>query len=561
MLENETRGWFGAFSSVGKSSAEKYHLIVNKDEIIGDKPKKKRIFKGDGVFGVINTDKCGDDNMDTIEDNFEIFKFQDENGEEYYQSISRKHPKLGYEPFRKKNQRKCKTALPKERLKYYSKHKVKGTLIKKDTYPDCTKYQPKYSQVKPRLIIGPVWNKTKGHDFNIKQDDSKFYLGHEDLNTQAKHTFCNFGLYTERGDIMKASSVRCQTAKGFRGTSNNQAKETIVPTSRPESAAATISVKEQTITKKRTKRPSTSIRYSTKFTTQPGLLTVGNANDLNYSSSSASDSYDEYKHIYQKQFKTKKIDKTKKIQDQIEKVKIKAPDFGRIISRETLNIREENKKGVIPFSMPNFKHTRERPIMMVVYDKKVHRRRMKNNDIKVFDPSLLYDPYKVLGKINNHTESHATNFNKIKSRPCDNNPLPSYMKQIHTKSTCYLVTEDSLKMNNYADSKFLNTRSSFWPKKSFNKFINLNLLNSNKFLENALGNTKDLKTENDYIAKSMKFYNKNFDDLLKESMLTKFDNVTYKTIRKENKLDSKDVQKFIENYHLNKQRQAKEEDR
>lgn len=105
-------------------------------------------------------------------------------------------------------------------------------------------------------------------------------------------------------------------------------------------------------------------------------------------------------------------------------------------------------------------------------------------------------------------------------------------------------------MNNYADGKFAKTIDSFWPKKSYNKIINLNLLNSAKFLEN-LENKKDLvntknpnKDLHNYIDKSLKFYNKNFEDLLKESMLNKFDSVTYKTIKRP-KNSKHNLDKFI----------------
>ena len=76
----------------------------------------------------------------------------------------------------------------------------------------------------------------------------------------------------------------------------------------------------------------------------------------------------------------------------------------------------------------------------------------------------------------------------------------------------------------------------------------MNLLNSKQFIENAFGDKKQLEKGNDYIAKSMKFYNKNYDDLMKESLLSRFDNVTYKTIKKENKIDQKDVEKFLKNF-------------
>ena len=116
-------------------------------------------------------------------------------------------------------------------------------------------------------------------------------------------------------------------------------------------------------------------------------------------------------------------------------------------------------------------------------------------------------------------------------------------------------------MNNFADGKFANTTDSFWPKKSYNKIINLNLLNSAKFLENIM-NKKDEKVQEDssnanpnkelhnYIDKSLKFYNKNFEDLLKESMLNKFDSVTYKTIKRP-KRSANNLEKFLINYDQN----------
>jgi hypothetical protein len=72
-----------------------------------------------------------------------------------------------------------------------------------------------------------------------------------------------------------------------------------------------------------------------------------------------------------------------------------------------------------------------------------------------------------------------------------------------------MMTEKALKMNNFSDGKFSTAFTSFWPKKSFNKIINLNLLNSAKFKENVgIRGDEDGKSGemNDYIQKSMKFY-------------------------------------------------------
>ena len=67
-------------------------------------------------------------------------------------------------------------------------------------------------------------------------------------------------------------------------------------------------------------------------------------------------------------------------------------------------------------------------------------------------------------------------------------------------------------------------------------------------MSNILGDKNKIQKENNYIAKSMRFYKKNYEDLMKEGMLNRFDNVTYKTIKKENKIDPKELEKFLKNY-------------
>ena len=66
MFENEAKGWFGSYSLAGKNSAEKYHSIVHKEEILGNeyrKIKAKDIFSPDDSIA-----------LETIDDNFDIFK-------------------------------------------------------------------------------------------------------------------------------------------------------------------------------------------------------------------------------------------------------------------------------------------------------------------------------------------------------------------------------------------------------------------------------------------------------------------------------------------------------
>ena len=106
-------------------------------------------------------------------------------------------------------------------------------------------------------------------------------------------------------------------------------------------------------------------------------------------------------------------------------------------------------------------------------------------------------------------------------------------------------------MNNFANGKFFDGYSTFIPKKSFNKLVNLNLLNSEAFLSNLVKDTKSLKESGNYIAKSMRFYNKNYEDLMKEGLLTKFDNVTFKSIKSGDNKGFKYIDKFIETYGPN----------
>ena len=43
MFENEAKGWHGSYSSLGRISAEKFPMILIKDQILEGKNKKKKI--------------------------------------------------------------------------------------------------------------------------------------------------------------------------------------------------------------------------------------------------------------------------------------------------------------------------------------------------------------------------------------------------------------------------------------------------------------------------------------------------------------------------------------
>jgi hypothetical protein len=74
------------------------------------------------------------------------------------------------------------------------------------------------------------------------------------------------------------------------------------------------------------------------------------------------------------------------------------------------------------------------------------------------------------------------------------------------------------------------------------------LLNSDAFLANLTNDQNAFRESNNYVAKTMKFYHKNYEDLLKEGLLNKFDNVTYKTIKPDIKTNLKYMDKFLKKY-------------
>ena len=70
-------------------------------------------------------------------------------------------------------------------------------------------------------------------------------------------------------------------------------------------------------------------------------------------------------------------------------------------------------------------------------------------------------------------------------------------------------------------------------------------MHSKKFLADAVGNAKAAGKKVDKIGKALRFYNKNYNDLLKDDLLSKFDGVTFKSNNRHNNLDVKDVESYL----------------
>ena len=229
---------------------------------------------------------------------------------------------------------------------------------------------------------------------------------------------------------------------------------------------------------------------------------------------------------------------------------IKTIDFEKIMSREQIDKIKNKKIKSIPFIFPNYNLVTDRTISKVIYSKPNENKR-KIKIMKGIDSLINYNPDKVINKIDNHSEIKVPNFNLMNSRfeKKNKSKLPIYMQNLHDRKSVDTINEKSLKLNNFSNSKFLNPSNSFWPKRSYNNIINLNLLKNNslnygKFKDESLEKQKNiLKTELNFIYKDK-------DELINEGALKRFDNITYKTIHNtiKDKHNKNEIEKIIQKY-------------
>ena len=717
MMENDEKGSYGAYSSVGKNSVEIFANIRRKDIILNPQNSNKNrqsiidFLKRNGYHNIhgdkqeykhnINDD-LDESQLEEVEEEIDIFKMEVTKNLNKKPASEKKKKKEA-----DKNEPNYFHRIDKEIYKFHDLHRQKGTVIRPDTTPTCTKYLPSKNLVWRKTINWPSWDKMQGRKpFPVKQG-GKIYINHEDILSQVGPCLIDMNKQTMRGErIPESHNLRVITTRPFTpntsqphfmksskknkrieisvdhkfsssnsnkvifgsGSNNlytnknilnyrynndmfyeNQKISEDATLNKRGVSAATSSTRPQTGKPLNINtfhsRPTTSTPSGTLATIKNNV--TENFNDIissnkshitsksvsneeeekneslkdnqkeiinksedkeeesfSYNNSSELiDSYHKFKNVYQRQIKKKirnltqnmssknnllkksknknaiknknnlkivssnsndLLTKPKKspskrpksnslgVRYMVHKKKIKAPDFNKIISREYYFNLNDRGSSLIPFSLPNFKQVRERPLTMVIYERP-HYNKRKVTYLKGIEPSMYNDQYKFIEFINNHTRVVPPNLDKMMARPKDDgSPLPVYMKGCVSREACNITTDMSLKMNNYAEGKFLSNYTSFWPKKSFNKIINLNLLNSDAFISNFVNDKNKIKSSGNYIARSIKFYNKNFNDLMKEGMLNKFDNITLKTIRPNTKIESKDLEKFLKNYESDK---------
>ena len=224
----------------------------------------------------------------------------------------------------------------------------------------------------------------------------------------------------------------------------------------------------------------------------------------------------------------------------------KAPNFALCQSREK-KIKKYKIEN-IPFIVPNYTYVKERSLMMAVYKKNKPTKNFKQKPFQGIISGLEYDPDKIIEKYNNHQSPKVPKFKNMISRPNKKgSPLPSYLQNVCDKSASYLTTDKSLILNNFPEGKYIPASSSFFPKKSYNKIINMKLASSSMFLEKS--NDEDIQKKKKEIIEKLKLEKADYEELKANGSLDKFDNFSYKTIlRKKNK---NNIKKYIISFEDN----------
>ena len=515
------------YSLIGRISLQKYPILYQKDKIIKGVHKKHKI---KDLFAPDEAKK--DNNMEEIFSLFNKYKLRAKGNDN---SNKKKKSKLEFQ---------CKLMKNNPKLSYHNRHlysenKKKKIVVESDNFS----YAPKYEYIRPRLISGPSWKNTKGRKEKKDNIDGRnYYIVHLDfLNNPDSKCLVNMNKTTERGGFSNQKNIRLREEKSF-NNKKGKIKYKGIPlfinlSNKDKKAYNLISLTTRNKNKNKLNHiklfsPKYNDKFSktaTNFNKHKKKLLEENLIKLSKENTNIS--------IYDSSNKkrNKTINSSQKRKYKIyNSIRNTAPDFKKIMSREQIDKIKNGKFFKIPFIVPNYSLVRERPLAMAIYKKfakVIKDHSPKSKKMEGIDFKIQFDPDKYITRCNNHINLKGPNFDSMLSRDNENkSSLPSYMNNIHDRGSFYRITEKSLKMNKFNDGKMANASSSFIPKKSFNKIVNINMISSHNFKEKIYD--EFINEEKEKLKTEVERKNKeNEIEFLKDlGTLTQFENFTYKTI-------------------------------
>lgn len=520
MVENDAKGWHGNFSSAGRNSAEKYNIPALKNKNHHKKLKIRDFFSSPEPEPEY-------DDEDALQQ-VDIFS------EDYSSKPIPNSPS-------KINKSKSESTLDIDRYKYHNKHLSEIVFgKKKEPNPPCTRYNPKMDIIWRKTVTGPKWKTLQGRNDEIIPDTKQLYATYEDdFEHCPKKGFIDMNKQTMRSGFPVEHDLRIRYEKKF--TPNKPSGKLIKKTTYKYSSQSSLSRRENVSNKSNDYNSNVSLASFNQDKFPKMLLKSKNFSTPQFNLNP-----------FKKKSKNFQRDNTfisNTTLTSLDQKCLLVPDFKKTLSRDDVNRVKSFQKINLPLNSPNINPVKSRPIMMVSYDIAQARKKI-NKKFKGVDHSISYNLDKLFNKYNNHKPVSVPLFKKMTARPMDDNPLPSFMRQMYTRAGANATTDKTLKMNHFADGAFMTGYSSFINKKSFNKMINLSLLNNDTSGTNLLDTKTDNKGLSQYLSKSIKFYSKNYDELISENQISNFDKITLKGFKKNemNSLPEKELEKFMINF-------------
>ena len=555
MLENEEKGWYGSYSLAGKRSAEKFNNIIHKNEILKGEHKRVKI------PDIFSPDEIKHNNLEEKLNIYKVYSYDSDTLKKVIRNKYNKEEEDGEEEEEKKN--KDKKPLKKFSLFFHNRHCTSENKQKKiTTYePGCTRYSPNYNYIWPKIITGIKWGDRLGRKYKNQEIDNRDFIINN-LETYDKY-------------VINSGFVKCfVNMDNLKKNKKFVQKNNLRIKNRNKTTVKNANIKNKDIfTKEQFKTYSNNFYYpnvssdATQAKTRNKNLLDDKKKSLNINiDGSISFNMDNSPEI-----KNNLLSKTKKnffLESKIinKDQKNKLLYLDSMQEEDTNNIRSQNKapnfalcqsreKKIkkykienIPFIVPNYTYVKERSLMMAVYKKNKPTKNFKQKPFQGIISGLEYDPDKIIEKYNNHQSPKVPKFKNMISRPNKKgSPLPSYLQNVCDKSASYLTTDKSLILNNFPEGKYIPASSSFFPKKSYNKIINMKLASSSMFLEKS--NDEDIQKKKKEIIEKLKLEKADYEELKANGSLDKFDNFSYKTIlRKKNK---NNIKKYIISFEDN----------
>ena len=461
MEENETKGWYGSYSIVGRPLAERIHYLLNKDDIISGRLAHKKNNNDQNKSG--SSMKNKDNNIDIFAENI--------NEKTSTKNTKDKNMSIDISVCHDTNTTIDNNYL-KEKQNYsfhINKHKElskrKNDKIKARKSID---YNPKMDIIWKKAISGPQWDTIKGRENNIsKTTDFKFYFTNSHFLPKHKAEFI-MKKQTQRGLLPIYSDSRIRTDKAF--NSKHKHKKNYFLVDNDNKRKVKINFRNKRLFNNLKGLNFSESNENSSFSKTHFILDKQKNNTKNSNKNTLNINKNQFKIITNNKTNKKRnnfnLNKNKKLFKGNHSI-----DFSKYISREKLNRISLSKKSIQRyFFSPRYSLVKPRSVSMVSYDKD----KISNTPPKRFEgveSHLFFDPNKIINKVNNHTEPNAPNFGIMSGR-VSNSDLPFHMLNANNRTSLDIMTGKSLRMNSYSNEVCENTNSESFNNRLYKSIIN-----------------------------------------------------------------------------------------